>query len=77
MSMRLTLGTTLAGLPISEFNLVFLKPDFEILTFFQCTWFFLIMKTARFQLFFSQKSFALAKHCLSYIFIINLLWWKG
>jgi len=34
MSMRLTLGTTLAGLPISEFNLAFLKPDFEILTFF-------------------------------------------
>jgi len=52
----------LGGLGFRVANLLSLKPDFEILAFFEHLW-----------VFFSRKSLALEKHCLSYIFIKNLL----
>ena len=58
-------------------NLAFLKPDFEILAFFEHLWLFLEIKMSEksgfFWLIFSRIGLALAKHCLSCIFITNLL----
>ena len=61
-------------------NLAFLKPDFEILAFFEHLWLFLEIKKPEksgfsgfFWLIFSRIGLALAKHCLSCIFITNLL----
>ena len=59
-------------------NAAFLKPDFEILAFFEHLWLFLEIKMSEksgfFWLVFSRIGLALAKHCLSCIFITNLLW---
>jgi len=45
-------------------NLAFSKPRFEILALKISLTFFSV-----------KKGLALAKHCLSYIFITNLFWW--
>jgi len=54
-------------------DLAFLKPDFEILAFLTPLAFFENQKnTDKIWLVFTQKGLALAKHCLSCVFIINL-----
>ena len=54
-------------------NLPFLKPDFEILTFFEHLWlFYSIKKTNEIWLFSVGKVWLWKKHCLSCIFITNL-----
>jgi len=58
-------------------NSACLKPDFEILAFFEHLWFFWEIKKGRkirlFLAYFQSVGLALAKHCLSCIFIANLL----
>jgi len=57
--------------------LAFLKPDFESISFFEHLWLFLEMKMSEksgfFWLIFSRIGLSLTKHCVSYIFITNLL----
>jgi len=60
-------------------NLAFFKPDFEILAFLNTFGFFgklkkIQTKSGFFWLFFRSKGLDLEKHCLSCIFITNLLW---
>jgi len=59
-------------------NLAFLKPDFEILAFFERLWLFLgnkksLTKSGFFWLFFSRKGLDLEKHCQSCIHYKSLL----
>jgi len=58
-------------------NLAFLKPDFEILAFLTPLAFFRNKKSQTksglFCFFFSWKGLDLEKHCLSCIFVTNLL----
>jgi len=72
-------GSEMSELRTRVANLAFLKPDFEILALFDHLWLFLEVKKSQtksgfFWLFFSRTGLDLEKHCLSCIFITNLLW---
>jgi len=58
-------------------NLGYLKPDFEILAFFNAHVNIGSNLGFSFYFFFSRKGLALAKHWLSCIFIANLFWWES
>jgi len=63
------------GITTRVANLFFSKLDFEILAFCNTLAFLEIKKPDKiwlFLAFFSQKGLALAKHCLSCVFITNL-----